>query len=147
MGKYKDRGRRLLYWVWRNIKKRCLEPSDKQYAKYGGRGIGVSEDWQTSFQSFYEWAIESGWKEGLQVDRIDNEKGYSPMNCRITTAKKNSNNRRGNRYCLIDGNKLTFAEAAEKLEVNRDRIKVWAKGMGKVPKPINLVFLPISDRP
>jgi hypothetical protein len=136
------RERRPLYFIWIQMNKRCRSESHGQYLQYGGRGICVCEAWQSNFLSFYDWAIRTGWEKGLQVDRINNNKGYSPENCRIVTGKKNSNNRRSNRYCSIDGQKMSFAEAVDFLGVNRERIKQWDKGTGKVPKPENMIIFP-----
>ena len=133
---------RPLYDVWYQIRRRCLDSEYKQYPDYGGRGISICDEWQNDFTAFYAWAIEAGWQRGLQVDREDNNKGYSPENCRITTPKKNSNNRRSSRFCYVDGQKMSFAEASEALGVARHTIKAWDYGTGNVPKPENVTIMP-----
>lgn len=72
-----------LYDVWCAIKQRTLNPNNSRFADYGGRGIGLHEPWQRSFPAFYRWCIRHGWAKGLHLDRIDNDKGYSPRNCRF----------------------------------------------------------------
>lgn len=87
-------GTTLLYQVWCGVRARCLSPTNKRYADYGGRGITIDPKWLESYQAFYDWAISSGWKQGLCLDRIDNDGPYSPMNCRFVTYKINNGNKR-----------------------------------------------------
>ena len=83
-----------IYKTWQNIKARCYNINCKSYKDYGARGIAVCSEWKDNFQAFYDWSITNGYKTGLQIDRIDNNGNYEPNNCRYTTAKENSNNRR-----------------------------------------------------
>lgn len=83
-----------LHHCYYNIKHRCYNPKAKYYKDYGGRGIFMCDEWLNSKALFVKWAKEAGHRKGLQIDRVDNDKGYSPKNCRWTTAKENSNNRR-----------------------------------------------------
>jgi hypothetical protein len=83
-----------LYAVWRGMKSRCYNPNKENYRNYGGRGIQVCEEWRGDFYSFYTWATHNGWKKGLEIDRIDNDKGYSPENCRCVTKAENLKNKR-----------------------------------------------------
>lgn len=74
---------------------RCQDPTHKSYADYGGRGITVCPEW-SSFERFYE---DMGSRpSGASIDRIDNNKGYSPVNCRWATATVQGNNRRPARW-------------------------------------------------
>lgn len=83
-----------LYIVWSGMKQRCVNPKHIHYNIYGGRGITVCKEWSEDFGVFEAWAINSGWKPGLEIDRIDNEKGYFPENCRIVTHAENVRNKR-----------------------------------------------------
>lgn len=83
-----------LYTVWKGIRERCTNPRQiKNWRHYGGRGITVCREWD-DFMSFRTWALSHGWRRGLQIDRIDNDKGYSPDNCRCVTGSENCKNRR-----------------------------------------------------
>jgi len=107
-----------LYKVWQAMKGRTERQSDKAYKNYGGRGIFVCDEWKNDFQSFYNWATQNGYKKGLTIDRINNNDGYSPDNCRWTTSKEQNNNRRDNKYLKYDNKTMTVAEWAGALGIN-----------------------------
>lgn len=78
-----------LYSKWKNMKDRCFNVNNKEYNCYGQRGITVCDEWKNSFENFYQWSIENGYKTNLTIDRIDNDKSYSPDNCRFVTLSEN----------------------------------------------------------
>jgi hypothetical protein len=78
-----------LHTTWMNIKQRCSNENKHDYKWYGGSDIGICEEWKDDFKNFYNWCISNGWKEGLEIDRINNEEWYSPENCQWITQQKN----------------------------------------------------------
>lgn len=89
-----NENRDKLYHVWKGMRGRCLSKTNKDYPNYGGRGIDICDEWMSSFQSFFFWAINSGYDKGLTIDRINNDYGYYPDNCRWATVAEQNKNRR-----------------------------------------------------
>jgi len=79
-----------LYNVWCGIKRRCYNPNQKSYSVYGAKGIRMCEAWLNDFSNFYSWAMEHGYREGLEIDRIDSIGNYEPSNCRFLTKRENT---------------------------------------------------------
>lgn len=100
-------------YVYYDMIRRCCKETDNHYKDYGGRGITVCKSWKEDCCNFYKWAKESGYKEGLQIDRIDNNKGYCPENCRWVTPRENAMNRRCTRRITFRGRIHTLEEWAK----------------------------------
>jgi hypothetical protein len=79
-------------YTWRNMRSRCFNPRDISYPNYGGRGISVCEAW-LDFEPFKQW-FDATYVPGLVLDRVDNDKGYTPENCRWTTLSVQNKNKR-----------------------------------------------------
>jgi len=101
-----------LYESWHNMLQRCANPKDKDYANYGGRGITVCDSW-LRFDNFKE-DMGDRWEPGLQIDRLDNSKGYFCENCRWVTSRENNRNRRNNIYLTYGGVTVLLLEWSEK---------------------------------
>ncbi|WP_152644819.1 hypothetical protein [Kitasatospora griseola] len=81
-----------LYGIWGSMKHRCTSPNTRSAHRYAGRGIAVCEAWQ-DFEPFRDWALANGYVDGKEIDRIDNNLGYDPDNCRWVTKLENLDNR------------------------------------------------------
>lgn len=126
------------YHVWEAMVARCTNPNMHAYHRYGGRGIGMCEEWRTFSNFFRDMGHPP---EGYHIDRIDNEKGYCKENCRWVTAKTNMRNRSKHNYVEYEGRKITTEELADILGVSgttvRNRLRIgWnIKDLGKPVKP------------
>lgn len=88
-GDYRDK----LYAVYRSMVQRCTNPNSPVYIHYGGRGISFCPAW-VDYSVFKEWALSQGYQDGLSLERVDNNKGYSPENCCWETKTQQARNRR-----------------------------------------------------
>jgi hypothetical protein len=104
------------YRTWTKMVKRCINSRDDRYADYGGRGIGVCEEWKT-FEGFLADMGER--PKGTTLDRRDNSKGYEPGNCRWATPKEQQRNTRSNRLVSFNGETKCVAEWADTLGIAR----------------------------
>lgn len=112
--KHGDFGTKL-YGIWAGMKRRCYNPRTKYYKDYGGRGITVCDEWKNDYSKFKEWALANGYQEGLSIERIDVNKGYSPDNCKFITINEQNSNKRisirlqyqGKEYSIKELSKLT----------------------------------------
>jgi hypothetical protein len=83
--------------------KRAEDAGHKSYPFVGARGIRICSEWRNNFRAFEEWALSNGYEQGLYIDREDNDKGYSPDNCRFITPEHSACNRRSNVYITAWG--------------------------------------------
>jgi len=100
------------YKSWQGLKERCNNPHNKRYDRYGERGISYCPEWET-FAGFLADMKECPY--GLSIDRIDNDKGYSPDNCRWATAAEQASNRSDNVRYTFQGKTQTQAQWAREL--------------------------------
>ena len=113
-----------LYKVWRDIRTRCENENSTAYHRYGGRGIDVCDDWK-QFENFKDWAADSGYDKGLTIDRIDNDQGYYPENCRWVDWRTQGNNRSTNHILEYNGISHTIMEWSELLGIKYSTL--WAR--------------------
>lgn len=110
------------YGSWRHMKGRCHCKTDKDYERYGGRGIIVCDRWRYSFEKFYE---DMGPKTNPQfsVERLDNDAGYFPYNCVWALPEQQLNNKSTNRFVDVNGVKMSLTQASRKLHTSVYYIK------------------------
>ena len=106
----------------RNMLRRCYNPSDASFNNYGGRGIQVCSAWLKSRDAFTAWALTNGHEIGLTLDRRDNDKNYSPSNCRWVTMKVQQLNKRTNRLLTQGGETKPLTAWAGQLGINADTL-------------------------
>lgn len=121
----------LYHSIWVGIKQRCYNNNSKDFQRYGGSGINMCEEWKNDFESFYNWAMNNGYKKGLTIDRIDNSKGYSPENCRWVTPKEQANNKRTCVYVTYKGETKTVSEFCRKFGLKTSTVynRIKRKGI------------------
>ena len=96
-----------VYAIWAAMKNRCNNPNDKHYKDYGGRGITLCEEW-LKFDNFLQDMGEP--PDRLQLERIDNDKGYSKYNCKWATAAEQCRNKRNTKFLTYQNKTLTPLE-------------------------------------
>lgn len=128
-----------LYSTWKNMRTRCLNPTCPGFKNYGGRGITICERWN-DFSLFVEdmWPT---WKEGLSLNRIDNDGPYCPDNCEWATYQEQANNKRRNHWIVANGKNQTIAQWAREIgcftQVISKRIERGWSGERSVTEPIH----------
>ena len=127
-----------LYHIWHSIKQRCLDKNRPEYNRYGGRGITICNEWINDFQAFYDWAMANGYQDNLSIDRIDNDRGYFPENCRFVTRDVQQNNTRYNHKITIDGETKNITQWAREYNLNVSTLwlrikKGWSKDRLLIP--------------
>lgn len=100
-----------------NMIKRCYTKTAHRYERYGGRGIKVCDEWRNSRARFYQWAITSGYRDGLSIERDDVDGDYCPENCRWVPVEQQQANTSRNIFFEIDGEKLHLAEICRRRNV------------------------------
>lgn len=114
-GSTKDSEYKRLYHVWCAMRNRCINPDDKNYHNYGGRGIKICNEWLNDFPSFRDWALANGYDpEAPQgettIDRIDVDGNYEPLNCRWTDVETQANNKRDTVSVTHDGETMSVSQ-------------------------------------
>jgi hypothetical protein len=123
-----------LYSVWRCMRYRCYTQTDRNFPGYGGRGIRVCNEWRYSFLKFLEWSLHNGYRKGLMLDRINNDKGYSPKNCRYTTYKVSNSNKRSNTFIEWRGERKTLMQWSEETGIPESTIRTRMYGDKRLKK-------------
>lgn len=141
--------KKKLTWTWHAMLYRCYDEKSLSYPKYGGKGIKVCEEWRSSFLAFCQWALENGFDKKMSIDRIDNNKGYFPENCKWSTKKEQQNNRDCCHKILDkNGKAYTVEEVVEITKI--DKITIYMRLIrnnkkGKSPLTFEEVSRPIME--
>lgn len=106
-----------IYNTWNRMIDRCYNPKNHKYYRYGKRGISVCNDWLNNYDNFYTWCINNGYKEGLSLDRINNDGNYEPSNCRWTTRTQQQRNMCRNKMITYKGETRCLVEWCELLNI------------------------------
>lgn len=117
ISKHNQSGTRI-YEIWAGMKKRTTNANRKDFKYYGERGVEVCSEWENDFEAFYGWALQNGYANNLTLDRKDNNKGYSPDNCRWISQKEQCNNKRNNRIISYNRTKKTLSEWSQILNID-----------------------------
>jgi hypothetical protein len=106
--------------IWHGMKNRCLNPKNKKFADYGGRGISVCERWLV----FANFVADMGLRpEGLTLERRENDDGYEPSNCFWATRAEQARNKRTTRMVVLNGKHMPLIKAAEIIGIKPKTIK------------------------
>jgi len=106
--------------IWQGMKARCLNPNHMFYLRYGGRGITICREWLDSFEAFY--ADMGPRPHDTTLDRIDNDRGYSPENCRWATREQQHNNKASSRLITVGSATLTITQWSKASGISRHTI-------------------------
>lgn len=110
-----------IFKIYQGMIQRCYNPNNKNFTDYGGKGIGICEDWLNNPKSFEDWAISHGYENDLTIDRIDSNKNYCPDNCQWITLEENSRRANAN-FIEADGKTLSGTQWAEMLGFGKNTI-------------------------
>ena len=107
-----------IYRIWGSMVARCKYKNRRTWKDYGGRGITVCDEWQNS-AAFYEWALKSGYHDGLTIERIDVNKGYCPENCKWIPMEEQALNTRNSSKIMYKGKLMNLCQYADLIVVSR----------------------------
>lgn len=124
-----------LYYVFTCMKNRCYRKELPDYKNYGARGITICNEWTHDFMLFYNWAMANGYKKGLTIDRIDNNKGYFPENCQFVSRQIQCNNKRTNHLIEYNNEKLSMMDFCRKYNLSYSLFQ----------RRISVLKLPLSE--
>lgn len=112
-----------LYKIWTGMKDRCLNVNSNNFKNYGARNINICKEWKDDYIQFHNWSISNGYKEGLTIDRIDNDGDYEPNNCRWVSAEKQSRNKRDTIKIRYNNKEYCLAELSRVVEIPESTLR------------------------
>ena len=113
-----------LYKIWQGMKSRCLNPNRPKYARYGGRGIKVCDEWVNSFEAFKSWALENGYNDTLTIERNDVNGNYEPSNCCWIPPEEQKDNKEKTIYLSYEGEVKPLVTWAKEKGLNEKTLHV-----------------------
>lgn len=125
-----------IYRIWGAMKQRCYNRNHSHYDNYGRRGISVCDEWKADFEAFYQWAIASGYKGNLTIDRIDNNGNYEPSNCRWISEFEQQQNRTNTHIVNYNGQKFTLSQLAREYKIKPNVLERRIKSGWDIEKAI-----------
>jgi hypothetical protein len=128
-----------LYYCWNSMIQRCYRPKTKQYKDYGGRGIAICPEWKKDVTAFFSWAIENGYEKGLSLERIDNDLGYAPGNCKFVNKFQQQRNRTNTKNVTINNVTKSIREWAAIYDIPYSVL--YRRIVVKEIEPVNAVDL------
>lgn len=136
------------YKRWLHITQRCVNPNDKNYANYGGRGISVYNKWRHDFAAFHNYIsqLPDCGKEGYSLDRIDNNGNYEPGNLRWTTQDIQMRNTRSTRWITFGGKTLCVADWEKELNLPEGVLRKRLYRKWSVERALTTPLKVISDK-
>lgn len=128
------------YRIWVDMRRRCTQSQRPDFHRYGGRGISVSEEWYSSFETFLADMGER--PKGTSLERRDNEGDYCKENCYWATRAEQSRNTRQNRRLIFCGEEMIVADAARRYGMTKNclllRLRSGMSPDEAVTKPVRV---------
>lgn len=137
--------KKRLYRIYRNMKSRCYNKNAKDYKYYGEKGIRICQSWNSSFASFCVWALMNGYKNDLTIDRIDNDKDYSPDNCRWVSMDVQGKNKSNLRMIEYKGEMVCLAELCRINHIDYDLVRHRLERGKSIEEALNPLKLSTSE--
>jgi len=124
-----------IYEIWTSMKKRCLNKKAFAYKYYGGREVGICDEW-LSFKPFLNWAMHNGYQNDLTLERKNCNGDYCPENCTWIPLSEQNNNTRANRFLTFNNKTLTLRDWAKKTNLNYQTLHTRLRNGWSVEKSL-----------
>lgn len=125
--------------VFEGMKQRCNNPKNKNYEKYGGRGIKICTEWLNDPKKFFDWAIKNGYKEGLSIDRIDVNGNYEPDNCRWADNETQCLNQRLRKDNKTGHKGIYYSEGVYRVQIRRNKKRYYFGSYKTLPEAVKVL--------
>lgn len=130
--------------AWASMKNRCYNKNVPGYHRYGGRGITICDRWRKSFENFYS-DMGPRPSNNHSLDRVNNDRGYTPDNCRWATREEQMSNIHTNVWLWYKGRKMLQGHIAKEIGVKSATIRGWVD-RGLTPDEIQVMVQSLKDR-